>query len=189
MGILVWSELIATLTYIHGNWKWRLLNPAWAQGFLYLMTNWLFLWVWMCISRAGSWVEHQSSCFYWSNTHTHRDTHLSSFHPPPRQSRSPTLALPQDMRGSCVSQAKSWSSPHPPPHFLPLHSWFSASAQSRGTLGALKGYWTPPPSQSNPAEQTANCLQRKCTVGDKEGERGSTAEARERSKFRLSDTC
>lgn len=37
------------------------------------------------------------------------------------QARSLTLALPQDMRGSCVSQAKRWRSPpHPPPPFPAL---------------------------------------------------------------------
>ena len=75
-----------------------------------------------CISGTESWIEQQPSCFCRFRTHTHLT--------PLRQLRSPTLALPQDMRGSCVSQAKSRrSSPHPPPHFLPVHSWFSAQSK------------------------------------------------------------
>lgn len=95
------------------------------------------------VYRTGSWTEQHFSCFYWLSTHTH--TPLG----PLRHLRSPTLAFPQDMRGSCVSQAKSWrNSPRPPPHFLPvppasplLVFWFCTKL---GTLRfALKGYRTP----------------------------------------------
>lgn len=83
----------------------------------------------MCINRTVSWIEQQSSCFNWFNT---------QIHTPLRQSRSPTLALPQDLRGSCVSQAES--SPHPPPCFLPApldHTCISRPISASRMLTAL----------------------------------------------------
>lgn len=97
------------------------------------------------VFRAGSRTEQHSPCFYWFTTYTQRHTP----HAPLRQSRTPTLALPQWMSGSCVSQGKNWrNSPHPPPHFLavpPASPFlvFCLCTKQDTLCFALKGYWTP----------------------------------------------
>lgn len=121
-------------------------------------------------------MEQHSSCFNPlslspSCALSHTNTHAS--HPPLRQSRSQTLALPQDMRGSCVSQAKSWRSP--PPHFLPAPPPASpvpvtASAQSRSHLMVSRVTELPPLGQIQ-NELPANGLQ--CKMKRKERERAA----------------
>lgn len=121
--------------------------------------------------------EHKGGCFYHQSVHSqdmqqdrtavllfllvhHTHTYTEMYtRTPLRQLRSPTLALPQDMRGSCVSQAQSWrSSPHPPPYFLlalpasPIPD--SLPLHKEATLSVLKRYWTTPTVSPKPPPKT-----------------------------------